>query len=85
MSHKTVFDLMYVSELRELPQDLMGAERRYQEAACQTFMLGVIELTPSHTSRFCDQEEDSDEQTEEAAMSITRINIGRIEKWKEAG
>ena len=31
---RTVFDLMHVSELRELPQDLMGAERGYQEAAC---------------------------------------------------
>jgi hypothetical protein len=32
---RTVFDLTHVSELHELPQDLMGAERRYQEAACQ--------------------------------------------------
>jgi hypothetical protein len=77
--------LTHISEFHELTQDLMGAKRQYQEAACQAFMLGVIELTPSHTSRFCDQEEDSDEQTEEAAMSITRIDIGRIEKWKEAG
>jgi hypothetical protein len=44
---RTVFDLAHISEFHKLTQDLIGAKRQYQEAACQAFMLDVIELTPS--------------------------------------
>jgi hypothetical protein len=78
---RTAFDLTHVTELKGLTQDVIEAERQYNEVAFNAMQLGVIELTPSQSSWFVDQKEDGEEQAKEASMSIARTNMDRIEKW----